>query len=581
MKNWTILGAVAWCLYGLSPTPTRASVLSADSQVPWAPGVSGGIPIRTKVFCDPTVAIPGSPLKAVGDGVADCRPALQFALDHCPVGEVVLLPAGNFRLASGGLVINRSITFRGVGLGKTWLTVDTGDDSGALLIQSPIPWLAAGYKVASGATKGSTALELTDKIGSFPAPMVFPGMKFVIQQANDPAVVNINGCTWCADNNFNFAQAQVVVAQTAATGSTHVTFQPPMYWDSTTAVQISTFRMDVPNLVNGGIEDLSIAHPKYYGGGSASVMFQGCQGCWAKNVEIKKAPKSSFKILDSLQCEIRGCYAHDAWNTEGGSAYGYHIYGYNSAHLIEDNIGENLRHTFVCEGGGSGCVIAYNYSRGAQTSSSPGWVHDDLISHGAHPFLNLYEGNYGHKWVADWVHGSASNNTLFRNCLTEGLEPDEQGGGYEDTKGVHRNYSIGYWAVSTGDFNYYMSAIGNVLGWPSMTGGTYAYDCTWSAPTYGKSIYKLGYNDEGGTAQTDAKAATTFSRHGNFDYVTNGVKWDPKNGDHHLPNSLYLTSKPAFFGKAHWPPFGPDQTPMVSPLPAQVRWAALKAAAAK
>ena len=46
---------------------------------------------------------------------------------------------------------------------------------------------------------------------------------------------------------------------------------------------------------------------------------------------------------------------------------------------------------------------------------------------------------------------------------------------------------------------------------------------------------------------TDAQVSATTLRHGNFDYVTNTVKWDPAITNHTLPNSLYLTQKPAFF----------------------------------
>jgi hypothetical protein len=42
-------------------------------------------------------------------------------------------------------------------------------------------------------------------------------------------------------------------------------------------------------------------------------------------------------------------------------------------------------------------------------------------------------------------------------------------------------------------------------------------------------------------------------RHGNFDYLTNTVNWDPTIANHTLPNSFYLSSKPAFFGGNPWP----------------------------
>ena len=55
---------------------------------------------------------------------------------------------------------------------------------------------------------------------------------------------------------------------------------------------------------------------------------------------------------------------------------------------------------------------------------------------------------------------------------------------------------------------------------------------------------------------TDADVSATAIRDGNFDYVTNTVVWDPAITAHTLPNSLYLTQKPAFFNAGSgytWP----------------------------
>ena len=68
-------------------------------------------------------------------------------------------------------------------------------------------------------------------------------------------------------------------------------------------------------------------------------------------------------------------------------------------------------------------------------------------------------------------------------------------------------------------------------------------------------IWMLGW-DAVQPYPTDAKVPTTTIRHGNFDYLTNTVKWDPAIADRALPNSLYLTGKPAFFeaGRGYtWP----------------------------
>jgi hypothetical protein len=61
-------------------------------------------------------------------------------------------------------------------------------------------------------------------------------------------------------------------------------------------------------------------------------------------------------------------------------------------------------------------------------------------------------------------------------------------------------------------------------------------------------------------------------RHGNYDYQSQSVKWDPGIADRDLPDSLYLESKPAFFGGLPWPSIGPDRTPVAGTIPARERY---------
>jgi hypothetical protein len=51
------------------------------------------------------------------------------------------------------------------------------------------------------------------------------------------------------------------------------------------------------------------------------------------------------------------------------------------------------------------------------------------------------------------------------------------------------------------------------------------------------------------------------------------VRWDHE--PRALPNSLYLTAKPAFFGDLPWPWVDPTGTTKVFTLPAQVKFNAM------
>jgi hypothetical protein len=89
-------------------------------------------------------------------------------------------------------------------------------------------------------------------------------------------------------------------------------------------------------------------------------------------------------------------------------------------------------------------------------------------------------------------------------------------------------------------------------------------------------VYKLGYPSDCGINEvTDPQVAATILRHGNFDYVSNATVWDPGITVRDLPPSLYLDAAPAYFGSVPWPPIGSDVTPMVSDIPAKIRFDAL------
>ena len=119
-------------------------------------------------------------------------------------------------------------------------------------------------------------------------------------------------------------------------------------------------------------------------------------------------------------------------------------------------------------------------------------------------------------------------------------------------------------------YSYWMSFIGNVLGAPgSMDGWVY------ETRLGGKpGIWMLGW-DDAPPYPVDAKVAATTLRHGNFDYVTNDVKWDEAIADHALPNSLYLTGRPKFFeaGSGYaWPWVDPLGEPKLHVSPAKARY---------
>ena len=110
--------------------------------------------------------------------------------------------------------------------------------------------------------------------------------------------------------------------------------------------------------------------------------------------------------------------------------------------------------------------------------------------------------------------------------------------------------------------------MGNVLSSPELTGLQYEAEECVDYPL----VYQLGGEMEQNDACTDPsdpQVAATVYRHGNFDYANNDVLWDDDKDDHVLPDSLYLTAKPAFFGDRAWPFVQPDASVKVYSLRAK------------
>ena len=91
------------------------------------------------------------------------------------------------------------------------------------------------------------------------------------------------------------------------------------------------------------------------------------------------------------------------------------------------------------------------------------------------------------------------------------------------------------------------------------------------------SIYTVGYSGNEGTILSpipnDPLVKATMMRWGNYDTVHAAAQWTASEvpsslsqfsnavpGNQGLPNSLYLSAKPSWWGTARWPAIGPDVT---------------------
>ena len=341
-----------------------------------------------------------------------------------------------------------------------------------------------------------------------------------------------------------------------------VKFDRPFYW--TFSGNMTAALLYIPNGTGQGLENLSIQIMQALPMANA-VSVNNTMDSWVKNVEVKNSALNFIVASNTIDCEFRQNYVHEPFNAKGGSGYGIRLMGWNFNNLVEDNIAYFCRHSYVVDGINTGHVIAYNFSldpndnaNGTLVSSlvnpvpNDGYLYQDFLTHGSNPRFCLFEGNVGGRGYCDYVHGSASNLVYFRNHfrLQEGHMLK-----YKDFEGSE--------TIDFDRWNYNMTVVGNILGYPAMVADQLAAGGSMTYEGHFRAIYRLGYNDDDSAGVvSDNRTKATILRHGNFDYFNNAIIWDPTIPDRTLPDSLYLTETPSWFGNMAWPPVNPTNPPL-------------------
>jgi hypothetical protein len=524
--------------------------LPVDRSVVWKGnvGVVGDIPSRTTVY---TTLNPSG---------GDDAPAIKAAISNCPTGQVVKLNAGTFKVSSS-ITMKSGITLRGAGMGTTIIQGASGMSGYYLIGFLTKPAEGTSFAIAAGMSKGSTTITTASPHGWSVGDIV------LIDQLNnttgDPVVTSVgtNGtCTWCGRGSGARSLGQVSKV-IAVPSSTTAILEIPLYWNydaslSPQATKISGITS------NAGIEDLTIDNElsgdtssPAQGGDGATIGFYGTSNCWLLRVEAIGSYRQMVRMKRSYRDTIRSCKFHEgvpalpATGPQYATSRSYGIFmNPASGVLVENTQIYHLDMATLLDGPASGNVFAYNYVGEMYYSPSLTWQSDSFRFHGAHPIMNLFEGNYVVGRVnADIVWGSSSHNTFFRNRNT--MDPTRPAAGWDYS--MYKNAS-------------YYNIIGNVIG---TTGFETAYSTTPVSSNKTRASYAI-----------DPSVVTTL-QHANWDIVTNGVVWNGSD-DRVLPASLYLSSKPSWWGNIQWPAIGPDVSPMypvVPPVGQGTPWSSTKA----
>ncbi len=597
-------------------------VLPADRTTTWAPGVPGGIPARTTI-CQTLNA------SAYGNGSQDASAAIQAAINACPAGQVLKLSAGTFKV-NNYVLVNKGITLRGAGSGVTFLTktngargrtatlvsgtsvytpVDPGTytyDPQPVVIVGPQRWptpdSSGSQNLSTDGVKGAASVTVANATGFAagqfvlldelsgaswqPTPTGFPGAAKVwqgdrvawnmhwpqqqYQDDNDASNAagpydTTPGVPPAAMSWFSRTDRPTnEIKQIASVGGNTITFTTPLHigYRTSHTAQLTRYTGSNAQVQNAGVEDFTVS-----GGADGQVRFENAANSWARNIENTQWIGEGFAVNGSFRIEIRDSYIHTgAWPEPGGAGYAISFADGASEVLIENNIIVDTCKIIVVRSSGAGSVFAYNHTDDSWDYTSPGWVEVGLnASHMAGPHHMLFEGNYSPNADSDFTHGNAIDLTFFRNWLSG------QRKSFTDASGAR--------AVGLAYGSWWDSFVGNVLGRSGkMSGWTYDDPAMAgnNADWQDDDIWKIGYDPERWSMYADPLTLSTLIRGGNFDYLTNSVHWESV-APQALPNSLYLTSKPAFFGSSPWPWVDPTRTTKLYTLPATERYNAILA----
>jgi hypothetical protein len=465
----------------------------------------------------------------------------------------------------------------------------TNASYGVLYVQPSSVGFGTSTNLAADAVQGTNTLTLA----SWPNPGINVG-DFVlidINTDNYPDVVwgpvfgppGDGTRRWFSRQDRSISQIMEVTAVNSSNKT--VTFSTPFHITMPVAYQAQLTQSSGPFLKKVGVENLFIWGGRG-GDGGASVSLWDCAYCWVKNVDATWSEGSSIAFSQTFRSELRDSYIHEsAWPNPGGGGYLTALNTGASDNLFENNIMWNGNKEDVMRGTGGGNVLGYNYTddsfdNGTSVISSEAGVN---AGHYTTPHMELLEGNYSQNYKGDTYWGNSIYITAFRNQFSGLRAAHPPLNNYVVVQG-NCHYKYGDWngrqAVDVQAYDNYQSFIGNVLGFNGQTllANPYHSESCFndvqkgfveqiltaadnSTPDNNDSVamWRFGLYQAGGWTYV-ANQIQTQLRQGNWDWVTKKQHWygiggttDGAGAPATIPNSFYLSSKPAFFGTQTWP----------------------------
>jgi hypothetical protein len=554
---------------------TASGILTPDRVIDWS---------RAGVYENEVKGIPDYPIGVIcappayavdPTGVSDSAAGINAAISACPPGQAVLLPAGTYRVNSTISLKSRCVLRGAEPFTVTPLTkiISYGNHDIVRMFGTSAAEIVR--TIVSGFGKDSDTITLASgDVSGFAVNDIV-----LIDELNDGVertnTGNSGTCTWCGRENGTRSMAELKRIKSINTAANTVTFTRSLYYNYEAAYIPQMLRkVGSGAIYNAGLESIHLEQAT--GDTSVSdgngVQIRYGYHNWVYRVEISGVKVDCCCLTyGSLGNEVRECYFHDtpAGSNMGSHGYGLDLYGWPTDNLLINNILTKLHSPCTLGSAGAcGNVIAYNYTLNNIHDANNDWFLKSTGAHGSHTHMNLVEGNITTKLGYDFIWGSGSNGVNLRNWVT-GIP-------------TYWDPSVGAWhtvtqAMSTiycAQANHYNSFVGNVIGYDGMHLAHGAAVEPYPLDGNGDvTIWRLGYWSEASTGMpADPRSASTLIRHGNYNYISRTTDWESTISDRVIPNSYFLTEKPAWFGTVPWPPIGPDRTPMVTDIPAKKRY---------
>lgn len=546
--KFSTISFILSCLFVLA---CRGEIIPDARLFSWSPAVTVGVPGGIDRFAvgganqrTNVINVTSAPYNADNSGVTNAATAIASAISAASSNDVVYLPAGTYRIDSTvNLGTKDYVTMRGAGPSQTIIKCY---DSAAVAISDAggsdylWDWPTNAY-VLESPTRGMTNIVLSIEHTRPPVDRVCEIRLMNSTNAEMP-VVSVSGYEYVR-------KVQVAVVGRTAT---NITIWPPLPFDLPEALQ-PRFVYQAQTALYCGLEGLSVDMTNSTS--TVGIGFTQTYGCWIKDVHVYNTLNYNISFGGSYRSEIRQCWGHTRRGQ--GSNGAALLFGRSSACLIEDNIfGANFP---IIEVNSGSCqnVFAYNYLYDSEVFGSAGVAIDS--NHAPHNSFNLYEGNMSPNLQCDGYFGGASEDTVFRNWFTGEADDGGPRGLTLNLNRFTRNYSLVGNILGRANGTSYIYPELPISDWGMPNMGNFAWTGT-AEPSTGDWWADWGTAPgAGGFQELDKDVFNTLILLSNWNTedgaVPAGEALDPEDV---LPNSLFRSSRPDFFGAFTWPPFTPS-----------------------